>query len=154
MDRKIGVILTSAVGGAIAIGAMEFLAESSGLALSSVPFTSSIVLVMGAPQAKSAQPRRLVIGHLLSAAVGASTLTLTGPQPWAAAVAVGVAIVAMHMTDSFHPPAGFNPLLIVANDLSWNFLLVPIVVGLVLLVSFAYAWHNLVRRGSWPQEWW
>jgi CBS-domain-containing membrane protein len=76
------------------------------------------------------------------------------PQPWAAAIAVGMAIGVMHMTDSFHPPAGINLLLIVLNDRSWSFLIVPVGAGLIMLVGFAYAWHNLVRRGSWPNRWW
>ena len=50
---------------------------------------------------------------------------LTGPAPWAGALAVGLAMVAMHLTRSFHPPAGIDPLLVVVNDMSWGFLLVP-----------------------------
>jgi len=42
-------------------------------------------------------------------------LTLAGPQPWAAALAVGLAMVAMHVTRTFHPPAGIDPLLVVVN---------------------------------------
>ncbi len=43
---------------------------------------------------------------------------LGGSQPWVAAIAVGVAILAMLATDSFHPPAGINPLIIVTHGMS------------------------------------
>jgi CBS-domain-containing membrane protein len=109
---------------------------------------------MGSPEAKLAQPRALVGGHLLSAAVGLLIVTIVGPQPWAAAVAVGIALIVMHPTDSFHQPAGINPLLIVLNDRSWSFLLVPVGAGVVILVGFAYLWHNVTRRGPWPERWW
>ena len=56
-----------------------------------------------------------------------------GPQPRAAAIAVGIAILAMHMTDGFHPPAEINPLLIVLYDRSWSFLVVPVGAGLIML---------------------
>jgi HPP family len=36
-------------------------------------------------------------------------VTFAGPQPWAAAVAVGIAMAVMHVTDSLHPPARINP---------------------------------------------
>jgi len=43
-------------------------------------------------------------------------LKLCGPAPWAAALAVGVAMIAMHLTGTFHPPAGIDPLVIVSNN--------------------------------------
>jgi hypothetical protein len=78
------------------------------------------------PEAKPAQPRALIGGHLLSAAVGLAMVTLAGPEPWAAAVAVGLAMIFMHGTDTFHPPAEINPLLVVISDRPLEFLLVPV----------------------------
>jgi CBS-domain-containing membrane protein len=153
-DRPWIAILAGAAGGAMAIAAMEFLAERTAFPLAFIPFATSIVLVMGSPEAKPAPPRALVGGHLLSAVVGLLTVTTVGPQPWAAALAVGIAMIVMHLTDSFHPPAGINPLLIVLNDRSWGFLLVPVGAGVVILVSFAYLWHNITRRRSWPEKCW
>jgi CBS-domain-containing membrane protein len=87
------------------------------------------------------------------------TVKLLGPAPWVAALAVGLAMVAMHLTDTFHPPARIDPLVIVVNDLSWGFLIAPVGVGAMLLAAFAFAWHNLVAHGAnkgdnWPTRWW
>jgi CBS-domain-containing membrane protein len=65
----------------------------------------------------------------------------------------------MHLTRTFHPPAGIDPLVVVINDLSWSFLIVPVAVGALLLALFAFGWHNLVERGpnngdTWPEQWW
>ena len=38
---------------------------------------------------------------------------------------VGIAMAIMHVTDSFHPPAAINLLLMVVNDRPRSFLLVP-----------------------------
>jgi len=35
-----------------------------------------------------------------------------------------------------------------------SFLLAPVAIGALLLAAFALIWHNLVRRGSWPQRLW
>jgi hypothetical protein len=101
---QIITIAAGAVGGAVAIALMEMLAERTTVPLLFVPFATSIVLVMGSPEAEPAQPRALVGGHLVSAAVGLLLLQVTGPGPWAAATAVGLAIIAMHATRTFHPP--------------------------------------------------
>jgi CBS-domain-containing membrane protein len=140
-------------GAAFAIGAMEWFSVAAHYPLSTIPFATSIALVMGAPDAEPAQPRALVGGHLVSAVVGLAVLKLAGPHGWAAAVAVGLAILAMVVTDTFHPPAGINPLLVVTNNLSWSFLLVPVLAGVLLLTLFAYVWHRWLRRPPLPQPW-
>ena len=78
---------------------------------------------------------------------------------WAAAAAVGLAVLAMYVTGTFHPPAGIDPMVIVVNDLSWSFLIAPVGVGALLLALFAFVWHNVVASGpnksnTWPIRWW
>jgi len=90
----------------------------------------------------------------LATLVGLLVVKITGPGPLAAALAVGLAMVAMHLTRSFHPPAGIDPLVIVVNDMSWSFLLAPVALGACLLAALAFAWHNVYRRRSWPERWW
>jgi CBS-domain-containing membrane protein len=114
------------LGGAIAIGAMEWFSVAAHYPLAVIPFATSIVLVIGSPDVEPAQPRALIGGHLVTALVGFAVLKLTGPQGWAAAAAVGVAILAMYVTGTFHPPAGINPLLVVSGNLPATFLLGPV----------------------------
>jgi CBS-domain-containing membrane protein len=141
------------LGGAIAIGVMEWFSVATHYPLAVIPFATSIVLVIGSPDAEPAQPRALIGGHLVTALVGFAVLKLTGPQAWAAAVAVGLAILAMYVTGTFHPPAGINPLLIVSGNLPWMFLVAPVLAGAVLLTAFALVWHRWVRRQDWPRSW-
>src|SRR5262249_30243799 len=47
---------------------------------------------------------------------------------------------------TFHPPAGIDPLAVVANDMSWGFLVAPVGIGAMLLTLFAFTWHKLVAR--------
>jgi CBS-domain-containing membrane protein len=153
-ERKYWIMAAGAAGGAVAIAIMELLSAQLAFPLASIPFATSIVLVMGSPEAVPAQPRALVGGHLVSAVVGLLVVRALGPGPFAAAFAVGLAMVAMHLSRTFHPPAGINPLLIVLGDLPWSFFFVPVSAGALLLFAFAFLWHNAMRRGSWPQESW
>jgi CBS-domain-containing membrane protein len=94
--------------------------------LAIIPFATSIVLVIGSPDVEPAQPRALVGGHVVSTIVGLVVLQFTGPHAWAAASAVGLAILAMYVSGTFPPPAGINPLLVVSNGFGWSFLLAPV----------------------------
>jgi CBS-domain-containing membrane protein len=142
------------LGAAIAIGGMEWFSLVSDYPLAIIPFATSIVLVIGSPDAEPAWPRALIGGHLVATLVGLAMLQLTGPHAWAAVAAVGLAILAMYVTGTFHPPAGINPLLVISYNLSWSFLLAPALAGAVLLTAFAYVWHRWIRRRPWPQRWW
>jgi CBS-domain-containing membrane protein len=147
------VILWRALGGAIAILAMQFLAGFGRMPLMLVPFATSIVLVLGTPEAEPAQPRALVGGHLISTLVGLAVSYAVGPSPWAAAIAVGLAMIAMYFARVFHPPAGIDPLIIVNESLPWPFLFTTVLPGSLLLLLFAFLWHNAPRRGAWPARW-
>ena len=141
------------LGAAIAIGVMEWFSLASHFPLAVIPFATSIVLVIGSPDAEPAQPRALIGGHVVSTLVGLLVLQLTGPNAWAAAAGVGLAVLARYLTGTFHPPAGINPLLVISNNLPWSFLFAPVLCGALLLTGFAFVWHRWVRREDWPQRW-
>jgi CBS-domain-containing membrane protein len=109
-------VLAGATGVAIAIAIMEAFSGITAFPLVAIPFATSIVLVLGSPTAEPAQPRALIGGHLVSTLVGLIIVKLFGLGPWAAALAVGLAMMAMHLTRTFHPPAGIDPLVVVVND--------------------------------------
>jgi CBS-domain-containing membrane protein len=145
--------VVAGLGGAIAIGAMEWFSVAAHYPPAVIPFATSIVLVIGSPEVEPAQPRALVGGHLVTTLVGFAMLKLTGPQAWAAAAAVGLSILAMYLIGTFHPPAGINPLLVVSNNLPLSFLFAPVLAGALLLTAFACLWHRWVRRQNWPRRW-
>lgn len=145
--------IIAGLGAAIAIGIMEWFSVAMHFPLAVIPFATSIVLVIGSPDAEPAQPRALIGGHLISTLVGLLLLKLTGPNAWAAAAGVGLAVLAMYLTGTFHPPAGINPLLVISNNLPWSFLFAPVFLGALMLAGFAFLWHSRGRRPGWPQRW-
>jgi CBS-domain-containing membrane protein len=89
--RNVMAGAVAGLGAAIAIGVMEWVALAAHYPLVIIPFATSIVLVIGSPEAEPAQPRALIGGHVVATLVGLAMLRLTGPHAWAAAVAVGLA---------------------------------------------------------------
>jgi CBS-domain-containing membrane protein len=59
---------------------MEWFSRASHYPLVIDPFASSIVLVIGSPEAGPAQPRALIGGHVVSTMAGVAMLQSTGPH--------------------------------------------------------------------------
>ena len=147
---KVRTAFIAAIGSGVGIALMIGLADMAGLPVASVPFVTSIVLVMAAPNASQAQPRNLIGGHILCAIVGLVVLATSGGGPWSAPMAVALSVAAMQFTDTMHPPAGISPFLIVILKPSWTFLLIPVAVGALFLAAFAYVFHRITDAGVWP----
>lgn len=146
-------IAIAALGGGLGIAVMLELAELSHFPWGFVPFATSIVLVLGSPEAPQAQPRNIVGGHVLSALSGLFFCTLLGPTMWAAAFGVAASIAAMQATRTFHPPAGINPVVMVLAHAGPLFVLVPVTLGAFILVAFAFIYHRLTQATPWPRQW-
>ncbi len=70
------------------------------------PFGATCVILFAAPQSPLAQPRNVIVGHLLTAGVGLAMLYGVGNESWMIALAVGLAIMLMQVCRAVHPPAG------------------------------------------------
>src|SRR5258708_14676171 len=77
--------LVAGIGAAIAIGAMEWFSRASHYPLVIIPFATSIVLVIGSPEAEPAQPRALIGGPSVCNITRLAFLNHTGPPTRAAA---------------------------------------------------------------------
>ena len=137
------------VGGAGAIALMIWLSKQSSIPLMWIPFSTSIVMVMGSPEVPPAQPVRILGGHLICAASGLACTMLLGPDIWVAALAVGLAIMAMLWLDVFHPPAGISPVIIASSHATPLYILAPVLAGVGILLAYAFLFHRMTGT-KWP----
>lgn len=70
-------------------------------------------------------------------------LNLFGNSYIVISIAVGIAIFMMILTNTTHPPAGADPILVITTSVSWNFLFANIVIGTLLLFIIAFVYHNI-----------
>lgn len=121
-------------------------------------FGASAVLLYGAPRAAFSQPRNLIGGHMISAAVGvACHRYLPDILVLQEATAVATAIALMVATHTIHPPGGATALIaVIGNDavhgLGWGYLF-PVLAGALLMLLVALVVNNLYQRGSYPDRW-
>lgn len=149
-------ILVSGLGGAIAISLAAWLTLSTGQPLLMAPFGASCFLMFVVPDNPVAQPRNVIGGHVVSALVGMAVLALAGSTWWAMGLGVGLAIVAMRLTHTNHPPAASDPLLILLSPLGppgWGFLLTPVLAGAAVVVAVAVVFNWLRPGVRYPQRW-
>ncbi|MGO3871420.1 MAG: HPP family protein [Alcaligenes sp.] len=148
--KRGSIALISGLGGALAIWILAGLTQATELMLLIAPFGASCVLVFALPEAPVAQPKNVIVGHFLSALVGLLTLSVLGNSILAMGIGVGLAIAVMQISRSIHPPAGGNPLLVMAIGAGWQFLVLPILVGSILLVCMGLLYHKLVSKRAYP----
>ena len=139
--------LLSALGALIFISLLAFLDNSfDGMIWLIPPFGASMVLVMAVYESPLAKPKNILLGHILSALSGVIILYLIGDNFLALGIAVALAVFVMIVTDTIHPPAGANPIIVILTGQGISFVLFPVAVGAFMLVVFAYLYNKLLKR--------
>ena len=146
--------------GIAAVGLLhDKILDTLGLTLIIGSFGASAVLIYGAPRSPLAQPRNLLGGHFISAVIGVAAFRIFGAEPWlAAALAVSLAIAAMHATKTLHPPGGATALIAVIggdaiHQLGYLYTLIPSLSGAAIMLLVALAVNNLAKDRRYPEFW-
>jgi CBS-domain-containing membrane protein len=150
--------LVSAVGGGTAILVALLVCDrviEGGSTLLVASMGASAVLLFAVPHGQLSQPWPVLVGHIASAAIGVACATALGPTFVAAAAAVGLAIGAMHLFKSIHPPGGATALTAVLGgpaiaDLGFEFVVVPVALNAGLMVLLAVAFNGLFPWRRYP----
>lgn len=122
-------------------------------------FGASAVLIYGAIRSPLAQPRNLMGGHVISAAIGVAVFKLLGANlPAASAAAVATAILVMHATKTLHPPGGATALIAVIGStkihaLGFWYVLVPAGLGAAVMLIAALLVNNISPHRRYPEFW-
>lgn len=157
-------IFWSWLGALIGIGLLAGLGElffqTYALHLLIGSFGASAVLLFGAPRSPLAQPRNLLGGHIVSAAIGVLCWQWLHTVPMLAqALAVASAIALMHLSKTLHPPGGATALIATLGSaeiehLGYWYVLWPATVGPLLLMLVALLVNNLPASRRYPLVWW
>ncbi len=148
-DRKaIATAIVAGVGGTIAIASLSILGEILTLPLLLAPFGASCVLVFGVPASPFARPRNVIGGYLVSALMGLGAVALLGTATAGMAVGVGLAIAAMMITETIHPPAGAVPIVVAFTHPGLSFLIAPVGAGAALIVLIGILYRRAVEKAG------
>ncbi len=137
---------------AFTIGILTILTYKSALGLFLAgSFGSSMVLLFGFPESPFAQPKNVFFGHLITALVGVVFVNLiTLPIYISIALAVGVGIFLMILLNIVHPPAGGNPIMVIIGSVSYDYLILPIISGCIIIISLAILINKFILKKKYP----
>lgn len=139
--------LLAGLGAALAIGVLSFTeANLSEVALLMAPFGASVVLVFGLPDSPLAQPKNVVLGHVLTAVIGVAFTHFFPVSSMTLALATGLGVSAMLITKTTHPPAGANPILIMLTGQSWGFIVNPVLIGALVIVMVGRLYRQWTKN--------
>lgn len=146
-------LLVTAIGSLLGIGLIAWLGSFYKLPLLIPSFGASAVLLYAACHVPMAQPRNVLGGHLISAAIGVLTYYYLGNTWWSIAIGVTIAIISMSLTHTLHPPGGATAFMAVYTGQDFSFVLSPIGVGVFFLIIIALLVNNLSPERKYPQYW-
>ena len=139
--------LFSSLGAFVCIGFLAYLNSSIEGAIWLIPpFGASMVLVMAVYDSPLAKPKNLILGHILSALSGVIIFYLLGNTFVSLGLGVALAVFVMMITNTVHPPAGANPIIVILTGQSLSFVFLPVAVGAIIIVAFAYLYNKLLKR--------
>jgi CBS domain-containing membrane protein len=135
------------VGAGVGLAVGGFGLQALGQGWLIAPFGASAVLVFAVPNSPLAQPWSVVVGNTVSALVALVVMAALPQLPWAAPLAVGLAIIAMLAFRALHPPGGAVALLVALGGTSGVAgTLGTVAIGSALLVAVGVVWNRALGR--------
>ena len=120
---------------------------------------SSVVVVFGYPKNEFAQPKNVILGHLLCTLIGIIFVTLFEVSQeriiffLALGLAVGISVMLMMAFKITHPPAGGNTIVVMITQDSFQFLIFPILVGSITIVIGGIVYNRFILKKKYPLKW-
>ena len=146
-------LLLTALGSFAGIGLVSLLTVYYDVPLLLPSFGASAVLLYATCHVPMAQPRNLIGGHMISALMGVAVYQLFGDVWWSVALGVSLAILAMTITYTLHPPGGATAFVAVYTQQSFDYIFSPVGLGAICLLIIALLVNNISSERKYPDYW-
>ncbi|ATG74399.1 HPP family protein [Zobellella denitrificans] len=136
----------------VAVLCLSYLKSWAHFMVLSAPLGATLVLLLLLPSAPLSRPRHVILGHLLTTSLAVIGLELLPDPILGLATCFGLGITLMVLTDTLHPPAGANPILIYLSGAHlppMDFIL-PTLAGTLFMVAFASLYHRAFTHRRYP----
>ena len=115
-------------------------------------FGSSALILFVFHESEFAQPKNVFFGHLVSIIIGILINELIGISFISLGLSVGMCVVAMMYLKIIHPPAAANPLIALFADVSFEFILFPVITGSIVLIFLSFVINKFILKREYPKK--
>ena len=145
--------LVSGFFAAIVIGTLAFLTlrTSTGIWLM-FSFGATVFIVFVLYNLETAQPKNIFFGHLISVLVGIIFNEAIGFSFYSLGLSVGLAVTLMVYLKVMHPPAASNPLVVLFSDVSFEYILFPVVLGSLTIIIMGIFINKIILKRKYPKK--
>ena len=146
--------IISGFAAAITISVLAYLTleTSAGIWLM-FSFGATVFLVFVLHNLETAQPKNIFFGHLVSVIVGIIFNETIGFSFYSLGLSVGVAVALMVYLKVMHPPAASNPLVVLFTDVSFDFILFPVITGTIVIIFMSIFINKVILKRNYPTKW-
>ena len=146
--------IASGISAALVIGVLAFLTlrTSAGVWLM-FSFGATVFLVFVLYNLDTAQPKNIFFGHLVSVIVGIVFNETIGFSFYSLGLSVGVAVALMVYLKVMHPPAASNPLVVLFTDVSFDFIVFPVIAGTISIILISIFINKIILKRNYPKKW-
>ena len=146
--------ILSGVSAALVIGVLAFLTlrTTAGVWLM-FSFGATVFIVFVLYNLDTAQPKNIFFGHLVSVIVGIIFNEVVGFSFYSLGLSVGVAVALMVYLKVMHPPAASNPLVVLFTDVSFDFILFPVITGTIVIILMSVFINKIILKRNYPKKW-
>ena len=147
-------VLTATLAVTLPLAFIGFAADHTHIALLIPPMAATVALIVGGPDLPLAQPRNVILGHLIGALIGVALAAAWPGLILVGGVAAGLAFGAMLLLRSAHSPGAATAMLLVVLPTEDPWLFLAVLMASAVLSVTAGLVANRVRRLRYPAYWW
>ena len=152
IQKKFEPIL-SGLSAAVVISILAFLTlETTAGVWIMFSFGATVFIVFVLYELETAQPKNIFFGHLISIIVGVVINELMGLSFYSLGISVGLAVILMVYFKVMHPPAASNPLVAITMDLSFDYIIFPVLVGTLLIIILSILINKFILGRNYPKN--
>ena len=153
IPKKLEPIVTG-ISSSIMIGVLAFLSfeTSTGFWLM-ISFGATSLIVFALYDKEFAQPGNIFFGHLLGITVGILFNEFIGISFISLALSVGFTVTLMIYLKVVHPPAAANPLIALFSDVSFEYIIFPVITGTLIIIIISVVINTLILNRNYPTRW-
>ena len=152
MSKNIEPVVAG-ISAAIVIGILALLTlrTNSGVWIM-FSFGATVFIVFVLYNLETAQPKNIFFGHLISVLVGIIFNEAIGFSFYSLGLSVGLAVTLMVYLKVMHPPAASNPLVVLFSDVSFEYILFPVVLGSLIIIIMGIFINKIILKRKYPKK--